>query len=318
MNREIILKIIRHQLALLASETEIASGGNMQDINLISEDFYRDLLNVIFDWTLVNANGLSANFPGVDLLDKGKKILVQVSSTCRKEKIKHSIDEIEKKGNEFDGYRFIFLSLVKDATALRNKNYSIPSNISFNPEEDIDDVSSIFQKINGLSIAKIEAICKLCKSNICFEPNVVKLESSVTKIINILSSRKLSKEDFDIDTIVYDINEKIIANDIGLFKDIINEYKAYYNCVKRVYEEFDKNGNNKSIAILHSLHKMYLESSKQYHGDDIYKCISEQVKKVVVVDLKGSDTYLNIEDLDFYIDIILIHAFIECQIYKKP
>lgn len=318
MNRKILVDRILHQLGILVSETEIALASNMQDINLVSEDFYCELLNVIFDWDLVNANELSANFPGVDLIDKKDKVFVQVSSTCTKEKIDHSLDEINKISKDFEGYNFLFLSLVKSASKLRDKTYTISNNITFDPKENIYDVTSIFQKIKGLEIDKVKQVYNICKTNIIFPPNTVNLESGITKIINILSSKELSKEDLDIDTVAYDLNQKITVNNLELFKEIINDYKVYYNSIRHVYEEYDKNGYNKSLAILHTLHKMYLESSKQYQGDDIYKNISDKVKDIVINDLKGNDIDINVEDLDFYIDIILIHAFIDCQIYKKP
>lgn len=318
MNRKILVDSILHQLSILVSETEIASSSNMQDINLVSEDFYCELLNVIFDCDLVNANELSANFSGVDLIDKKDKVFVQVSSTCTKEKIDHSLDEINKRSKDFEGYNFLFLSLVKSASKLRDKTYTISNNITFDPKENIYDVASIFQKIKRLKIDKVKQVYNICKTNIIFQPNTANLESGITKIINILSSKELSKEDLDIDTVAYDLNQKITVNNLELFKEIINDYKVYYNSIRHVYEEYDKNGNNKSLAILHTLHKMFLESSKQYQGDDIYKSISDKLKDIVINDLKGNDIDINVEDLDLYIDIILIHAFIDCQIYKKP
>lgn len=319
MSRMVLLNGINYWLSVLKYETENASGSNMQDINLVSEDFYCELFNVIFDYSLVNANQFRSNFPGVDLIDDKNKVLIQVSSTCTSDKIRHSLEEIEKNINRFDGYKFKFISLTKDIDKLKHGKYSVKGNISFTPSTDIYDKKSIYAKIKVLSTEKISSIYSLCKNNIKFNPNPVKLESGLVYIINALSSVPLYEKNVNIETVAFDINAKIIKNDIELFRDIINDNVVYYNTIKQIYEEYDKIGQNKSLAVLYSLHKKYLEATKhKYHGDDIYAYINEKVKQEVMENADIIQSNLDQESLSFYIDLILIHAFIECQIYQKP
>ena len=56
MNREIYLKNIADNLALLSLQVEIRNEVSLFDINIIAEDFYPGLLNIILEKIFVNAN----------------------------------------------------------------------------------------------------------------------------------------------------------------------------------------------------------------------------------------------------------------------
>ena len=67
---------------------------NFHDIHIASENFFCDLLNILFDYSLVNANKIRKNIAGYDLMDTKSKLLVQVSASARPEKIKHTFETI--------------------------------------------------------------------------------------------------------------------------------------------------------------------------------------------------------------------------------
>lgn len=56
MNKEIYLKNIAENLALLSREVAILNVVNLYDINIIAEDFFPGLLNLIYGYELQNAN----------------------------------------------------------------------------------------------------------------------------------------------------------------------------------------------------------------------------------------------------------------------
>ena len=69
-----------------------------------SENFYRDFINLLYGWSLENANNRLQNIEAIDLIDDNVKLIVQVSATATKTKInnslsKKSIEEYAKRGH---------------------------------------------------------------------------------------------------------------------------------------------------------------------------------------------------------------------------
>ena len=104
MNRNIYFTKIKTLLNILKSEIKDSGKLNLLDINVHAEDFYRDLLNLIYGWQLQNMNQWNLNAAGGDLWYDNGKIVIQVSSTATKDKIQTSIDKLG--AEQFAGYRF--------------------------------------------------------------------------------------------------------------------------------------------------------------------------------------------------------------------
>lgn len=95
---EIYLKGIAHSLALLSKEVEIRNAVNLYDINIVAEDFFPGLLNLIYGYELKNINYLEKNAPAIDLYDSKNKVSIQVTSDNDSAKIKHTISEFNQNG----------------------------------------------------------------------------------------------------------------------------------------------------------------------------------------------------------------------------
>ena len=80
MNKEIYIKEIAESLALLSNEVRILNAINLYDINIVAEDFFPGLLNLIYDYELKNVNNLEKNAPAIDLFDPKNRISIQVTS----------------------------------------------------------------------------------------------------------------------------------------------------------------------------------------------------------------------------------------------
>ena len=63
MNKEVYLKNVAESLALLSREVSILNAVNLYDINIVAEDFFPGLLNLIYGYELKNANYLEKNAP---------------------------------------------------------------------------------------------------------------------------------------------------------------------------------------------------------------------------------------------------------------
>ena len=109
LEKETYISDILDRLSGLAYNVELRSSLNLLDLHVISEDFYVGLLNLVYGWNLRNANSSQQNAPGIDLVDDTKHILVQVTGSCTKGKIDHSLKEIPEK---YTGYHFYFAPIV--------------------------------------------------------------------------------------------------------------------------------------------------------------------------------------------------------------
>lgn len=163
-------------LAILDSYIKLNNKIHLQDINIISEQFFGQLLNILYGWELRNANTKSRQMPGYDLISEKNKLIIQVTSECRTEKVKDCFrkleeliryraelvvqlkelersqfpdeKELEMRRSQLDslpdltGYRLRFLFLTTDAVGIRkstNRNWELPSGIHFDPKSDVMD-----------------------------------------------------------------------------------------------------------------------------------------------------------------------------------
>lgn len=150
MNRSNYFDYIEEKLNILACRIEKRGKLNLLDLNIFSETFFADMLNILFGFQLKNLNIEKQNIEGIDLIDEKNKIIAQVSSTCTKQKIESSLakDILEK----YKGYRFKFISISKDAKKLRQNTFYNPHNVLFEPMNDIIDIRFIQNKILSMQI----------------------------------------------------------------------------------------------------------------------------------------------------------------------
>lgn len=140
---------IRSGLAQLVNEVSIDKASNLHSVNIHAENFAREFLNVLFDWELTSLNYPDPFAPGVDLIDREKKIVVQISSTYEKSKIQESL----KKSERYVNYHFYFFAI-----AFEQKKHSVSFNnlgLVFDPDKDIFTVDRLHAMIvNTCSIDK--------------------------------------------------------------------------------------------------------------------------------------------------------------------
>ena len=118
-----LTELLKLQLGTLVSSVEIAIRNNLSSSNVVAETTLAGLLNLVYGWDLVNANAISQNFPGVDLIDKGRNIAVQVTSTRSVDKVRHTLTEVAKLGVGFD--RLIILIITNQSPTRDMKSCTV-------------------------------------------------------------------------------------------------------------------------------------------------------------------------------------------------
>lgn len=165
MNKEIYLKNIAENLALLSREVSILNAVNLYDINIIAEDFFPGLLNLIYGYELKNANHLEKNAPAIDLIDQKNRIAVQVTSDNSSTKIRHTIEEFNK-NQEYHLYnRLVILILTQKKKY--TSNFDTQGLISFEKERDIWDVENLIKDIRKLDTEQIKDISDYLSEELC-------------------------------------------------------------------------------------------------------------------------------------------------------
>lgn len=314
MNRNRYYDYIDDHLNALAYKVKSRGKLNLLDIHNHSENFYQFFLKELYDWDLENLNNIKTNVEAIDLIDKSKKIFIQISAVCTKNKIEASLEKNSLK--KFPGYTFKFVSIVNDANSLRKLVFNNPNNIKFQPTQDIIDVISILKDIKDLEINNQKKIYDFIKLELGEETDFVKLDSNLVTIINILS-----KEDWDpkndineIDT--FEIERKMSFNKLNLATEMINDYALYHSRLNDKYSEFDRIGQNKSRSILGTIRNIYIKAEKSLNNDELFFNVTDEIKKKII----NSSNYTSIpeEELDLCINILTVDAFIRCKIFKNP
>jgi len=314
MNRTHYCNYIDEKLHTLAHR--IATNGklNMLQLHMHSESFYLHLFNLLYDLKLKNLNEYLQNVEAIDLVDDSKKIVFQVSATSTKQKIESSLSkELLKK---YSNYTFKFISIAKDVKALRDKTYKNPFSITFNPLEDIYDITSILNTVLLADIDKQKEIYRLIKKELGSEVDIVKLDSNLATVINILAKENWDEANKYDTTYAFEIDRKITYNELVLAKDFIDEYRIFYGRVDKKYSEFDTLGHNKSNSVLATIKRKYIKLKSKSLPDELFFAIIDNIREEI---LKSSNfIQIPIDELDLCIDILVVDAFIRCKIFENP
>ena len=314
MNRAQYFDYIEERLNTLATRIHSRGKLNILGLHVHSEDFYLHFFNKLYGWNLTNLNNKLQNVEAIDLVDNSSKIIVQVSATSTKEKIESTLQKDMLK--TYNKYNFKFISISKDASALRKRTYANPHGVTFVPLNDIYDTISILNYIKSIDIDNQKIIYQFIKNELGNEVDIVKLDSNLAMVINILS-----KEDWDIQDSLdsidsFEIERKISFNNLSTVKYIIDDYKVHYNRVDKIYSEFDFMGNNKSSSVLGTIRIEYIKAMNTVHDDDLFILVLNKIQEKTLQ--SANCNQIPIDELELCVNILVVDAFIRCKIFENP
>lgn len=314
MNRAEYYNYIEERLHTLSTRLLSRGKSNILDCHIHSEYFYRDLLNLLYSWNLQNLNDTQQNVEAIDLVDTINKIIVQVSATSTKSKLIGTFDKNSMA--TYVGYHFKFVSIARNADVLRQQTFdNIPMDITFDPKNDIYDIDSIINRIKGLEIEDLESVYKFIRKELGNIDSPLKLESDLTEIIKFLAKEELKENELSIHK-SYEIEKKIDFNGLAKSRYLIDDYKVFQGVIDKIYTTFDKQGQNKSFAILSKMRKVYLGFKNEKTGDELYESITSAIRELI--QSSTNFEYISIEQLDTYVDMLVVDAFIRCKIFENP
>lgn len=314
MNRNLYFDYIDKHLHINAHRIETAGKLNLLNLHSHSENFYLHFFNLLYDFELINLNDRIQNVEAIDLIDHKNKSIIQVSATCTKQKIEKTLEkEIFKK---YFTYSFKFISIAKDATALRSNIFKNPHTISFNPAQDIYDLTSVLRNILGFDLFKLKKIYEFIKDELGSDVDIVKLDSNLAKVINILATQNWDNTNKTDSVNSFEIDRKISFNELDEAKSTIEEYSLFHDRVASKYAEFDSLGLNRSNSVLATIKRKYLKQKNKKNANEVFSSVIEDVKNEIL----NSPNFdqISIDELELCVDIIVVDAFIRCKIFQNP
>lgn len=176
----------------------------------------------------------------------------------------------------------------------------------------------ILQKMKKNHEAKILKL--ISESNI-----LVKNPSALNIIIGYVGSRIFESIIISEPTNAPDTEDKILYNNVILFKPIIEEYAVYQGKLNKIYEEIEKQGSTKKEFVLQNIKTIYLKQKGKYrdiediraNADNIIENIEKELWKIID-NSNNPNGDLPIEAIQIGLLIIMVDAFMRCNILEEP
>lgn len=287
---------------------------NLHDNNVHAENFFRDFLNTLRGWRLVNANVSTLNEAGVDLVYADECRMIQVSSTTTKKKIQNSLDKTDKK--KYCNYHFYFLAIGKDASKLCGKDYTIPSEFVFEPDKDIWDIGRLMTMMNDSGVGTKKALHELTRKHLSSLLQPAKNAHSLSEVVKVLSQEMQHAEDAPT-KVSFIVSEKIKVNQLDGLRDSISEYASYTSMLNGVYESHEQLASYTRKTIHAVLRKVYEDNIRNYTPEELFRYICHYaLDKVLESANRPADMMM--ESIEWCVDVIVTDAFEACKIFKHP
>ena len=202
--------IITSRLSYLSSEIRLNGSINILDSNVLSEDIFKTILNIVYGLNLHNANLDKQNNKAIDLVDDAAKVFIQVSSDNSKTKVQKSLDKIEVP--KYNDYNFKFVCISKGVSHLKNFSFTVPTGVSFDAETDSYDYKRILRDVLVKDIDTISKLASYLEKSILPASADERRPSVITYVINCLSEESLSEVSVNPDIKLFDYIPKIDFN----------------------------------------------------------------------------------------------------------
>jgi hypothetical protein len=223
--------------------------GNL-DTNKAAEGFVAPLLNTIFGWNLELVG--SANYPGIDLVDRTQKIGIQISSDQSSGKINKTLEVIATSNlkQSINSLYFFFLQP-------KQKTYTVKLccvGVVFDVGQHVMDFDSLIQKLNTCNLGVLRKTASVVKS---FLPHLLQEKTAFLKQSQKELAANLTfldravfyqlerhEEPFDMLTAIREVRislqksgSKLISNAVAA-EEFSNICRTLQNCENSVRENF--------------------------------------------------------------------------------
>ena len=303
---------IENALIGLQDRLEIRVAGNLTDLHVYAEAIMVSVLNPTLGLDLKSANILSPNAPAIDLVDDASKTIIQVSADSTRLKIQSSLKK--EKLASYSGYRLVFVFLVSKHPRYQGKPFDNPHGVLFDVSEDVLDLGELMARVRVLPILQLEAAHNTLMREIHLDrANPLKLTRGLSDIVKSLMAANPEERQSQ-PLIAFRIDEKIQRNKLVRSKRDIQELSALTYPLDGIYGEYEREGVGRSRSVFRHLQMACREEGLS--ADETYDAIIHTVVEELREDGRLSNyTY---EDVEFYVAVVVVDAFMRCKIFDGP
>ena len=283
------------------------------------EVFYRELLNMVFNYQLENAK---TNQPGYDLIDKKNYILFQVTAEDTKTKVNDTIKKINKISEEYKGYNLKFMIISERDSKLKNGVFD-DVKIVFNPKNDIVDLNYLVNQIGSLPLDRIEDVLAFIDKSLPLSNNsVVSINNNLYEVVKAIAMNYVEEESVGFEELPmkFKIEDKIRFNDLIDCYATISDLSGYHVFINNIYEQQAREGNTMFERVLRKIQREYRDiivNNESYSSNKIFHELCERITNQILLDDRLKDEF-DRDVLEECVEIIVVDAFIKCKIFKRP
>lgn len=185
-NEDISIESIKRRLEQISDAIRKSNQMNLTDINVICEEIFGQILNLIYDLELTSMTAnVSGNFIAVDLVDYKKKIAFQVTSRIDKRKIDETVRKFNK-SELADKIDSLYI-LILNRKSFEAEDIMLDSGKLFSYQENIIDIGRLIRLVENSGheiIVKVyEIINMVFDSGRLVYKNVIKSTEELTSNI---------------------------------------------------------------------------------------------------------------------------------------
>ncbi|TAE18280.1 MAG: hypothetical protein EAZ95_04575 [Bacteroidetes bacterium] len=236
-------------LAWYESRVRLSGKLHLFDTHQKAENFFRDLLNLMYDWGLQNANYTDLNAKAIDLISDKANLSIQITSDNSKSKIDNTVEGFFDPNTGYSNKYNKLIVLVFGEKNSNSKKYEddhsqANTTLFYNFTLQLWDIHTLNREINNYTLAEQKKIFEFLEQYI--SPMIQKVRriecnevETIKRLIDFLSNTELEtdiKSDIDPESKI----EK-------RFSDYSNELKAEYKDLYGTYGQAldeSKKGSN--------------------------------------------------------------------------
>lgn len=152
-DREKRIKNISDTLAWLTTAINYRGIQNLLDSHVIAEDFFAGLLNIVYEYELMNLNYRHPNSPFIDLHDIKNGVAFQVTAEKKRSKIQNTIKGFVENGL-YATYPNLYIFILSESYSPRSE-FTTGNKIKFDKETNIIDFKRLLLAIRSLSTEQL-------------------------------------------------------------------------------------------------------------------------------------------------------------------
>ena len=158
---------------------------------------------------------------------------------------------------------------------------------------------------------------------------ITRYSTILADVIKKISSADNENRDTSYSATPFKIEEKIEYNNVIKYKNIIEEYRIYQGKINSIYSEIESQGSSHKIYLLKKIKTIYFIAKVKVLKENNSINNIRNYADTLIDEVKNSlwniwekseniDENLQWEVIEFCLDIIIVDAFIRCNILEQP